>query len=171
MTVLLTPWQPAFAPSIARYANNPRVAETLRDVFPHPYAPEDAAWYIRECLETKDSRELRRAIVVDGEAAGSITVTPQGDVYRRSAELGYWLGEPFWGRGIMTQAVRQMCEEAFSRYDIVRVFAEPYAHNQGSRRVLEKAGFTLEGVLRQSVYKNGKLYDSCLYARLRGEGI
>ncbi len=170
MTVTLEPWRREFAPSIARYADNPRVADNLRDIFPCPYALSDAEAYIEECLHTDDSRELRYAIVVDGEAAGSITVTPQADVYRRSAELGYWLGEPFWGRGIMTRAVRQACEEAFGRYDIVRIYAEPYAYNRGSRRVLEKAGFTLEGVLRQSVTKNGQLYDSCIYARLRGEG-
>ena len=92
-----------------------------------------------------------------------------GDVYRRSAELGYWLAEPHWGKGIMTGAVRRICAEGFARWDIVRIFAEPYAYTTPSRRVLEKAGFALEGVLRQSVWKRGKLLDSCMYALLRQE--
>ena len=91
------------------------------------------------------------------------------DVYRRGGELGYWLAEPFWGKGIMARAVREMCREAFAALDIVRIYAEPYAYNTGSRRVLEKCGFTLEGTLRQSVCKNGRMLDSCIYALLREE--
>jgi ribosomal-protein-alanine N-acetyltransferase len=97
---------------------------------------------------------------------GSIGVFVKDDVYRKSAEIGYWLGEPYWGRGIMTDAIRQMCRMAFERFDIVRIFAEPFAYNAGSMRALEKAGFTLEGVHRMSVFKNGQFYDSCTYALL-----
>ena len=107
--------------------------------------------------------------MVDGEAVGSISLTLGSDVYRRSAELGYWLGKPFWGRGIMTAAVTAMCRDGFGTWDIVRIHAEPFARNAASRRVLEKAGFTLEGTLRQSVYKNGEMLDSCIYALLREE--
>lgn len=106
---------------------------------------------------------------VDGEAAGSIGLFLGSDVYRRSAELGYWLGEPFWGRGIMTAAVETMCREGFAAWDIVRIHAEAFARNAASRRVLEKAGFALEGTLRRSVYKNGEMLDSCIYALVREE--
>ena len=121
-------------------------------------------------LASDEARAITgQAIVVDGEAVGSISLTLGSDVYRRSAELGYWLGEPFWGRGIMTAVVTAMCREGFGTWDIVRIHAEPFARNAASRRVLEKAGFTLEGTLRQSVYKNGEMLDSCIYALLREE--
>ena len=103
------------------------------------------------------------------EAVGSIGLFLGSDVYRRSAELGYWLGEPFWGRGIMTAAVETMCREGFAAWGIVRIHAEPFARNAASRRVLEKAGFALEGTLRRSVYKNGEMLDSCIYALVREE--
>ena len=105
-----------------------------------------------------------RAIEVDGEAAGSIGLFLGSDVYRRSAELGYWLGEPFWRKGIMTKAVQLMCEEAFRRYKLVRIYAEPFSTNLASRGVLEKAGFELEGIKRKSIFKNGCIQDSYLYA-------
>lgn len=165
-TFSLRPWGPELAASTARYADCREVACWLRDVFPSPYTLADAEGYIRLCME-QEAQQLCRAIVIDGEAVGSVGVFPGADVYRRSAELGYWLGKPFWGRGIMTEAVGQICREAFARFDIVRIYAEPYAENAGSRRVLEKNGFVLEGILRQSVCKNGQMLDSCLYARLR----
>ena len=169
MTVTLVPWNPSHVESIARYADNPKIAANLRNVFPSPYTRKDAETFIRACMEQGEEGQLNRAIVADGEAVGGISVTCQEDVYCRSAELGYWLAEPHWGKGIMTGAVRRICAEGFARWDIVRIFAEPYAYNTPSRRVLEKAGFALEGVLRQSVWKRGKLLDSCMYALLRQE--
>ena len=85
----------------------------------------------------------------------------------KTAEIGYWLGQPFWGQGIMSEAVRRMCAYVFAHYDVVRIFAEPYAHNRSSQRVLEKAGFSCEGTLQKSVFKDGRMYDSCLYALVR----
>ena len=110
--------------------------------------------------------QLCRAIVTGGEAVGSMGIFVGGGVYRRSAELGYWLGEDFWGRGVMSAAIPQLCREALERFDLARIYAQPLAHNTGSRRALEKSGFVLEGVLRQSVTKNGVLSDSCVYALL-----
>ena len=107
------------------------------------------------------------AIEAGGEAVGSIGVFRKDNVYRKSAELGYWLAEPFWGRGIMTRAVEQICAIAFDTLGVVRIFAEPFAENTKSRRVLEKAGFHLEGTMRRSVYKEGRVMDSCMYALLR----
>lgn len=163
----LRPWKPSDAPSIARYADNPKIAEKLRNVFPHPYSLADAEHYIRSCIEADESRQLSRAIIVDSHAAGSIAAVLGNDVYCKSVELGYWLAEPYWGQGIMTQVIRRTCADVFNRYDVVRIYAEPFAHNAASRRVLEKAGFHLEGVLERSVFKNGAFGDTCVYALLR----
>lgn len=169
MEFILRPWTMEDVDSVYLYANNEKIAANLRDVFPFPYAYDDARQFVLSCIQAGEERQLARAIQIDGRAVGSISVTLGEDVYRKSGEIGYWLGEPFWGRGIMSRAIRRMCEEAFSRYDIARIHAEPYAANLGSRRALEKAGFTLEGILRQSVYKRGRLLDSCIYSLLREE--
>lgn len=166
---LLRPWQEQDAEALARYAADSRVAADLRDLFPHPYTEGDARAYIAECIRQEGAGRLCRAIVEDGQAVGSVEVCLGVDVFRKSGELGYWLGVPFWGRGIMTAAVEELCREAFARLDIVRIQAQPFARNTGSRRVLEKAGFTLEGVLRQSVCKDGEILDSCLYAMVKEE--
>lgn len=162
-------WRLDDAQSVARYADDPAVAANLRDAFPSPYTLEDAQNYVRSCVEEDESAQLSQAIEVDGHAVGSIGVFVKGDVYRKSAELGYWLSRPYWGRGIMTGAVRKICGEAFSRFDVVRIYAEPFAVNKASRRVLEKAGFRQEGLLRNSVFKNGVLQDSCIYSLLKEE--
>lgn len=169
MRIDLRPWRPEDAGSVARYASNPKIAANLRDVFPYPYTHKDAIDYIESCLKADPARQLTRAIAVDGEAVGSVGAFLGSDVYRKSAEIGYWLAEPFWGRGIMTRAVIWICREAFDAFDIVRLYAEPFARNTGSRRVLEKAGFRLEGILRQSVCKQGEILDSCIYALTRSD--
>lgn len=163
----LVPWRMNFAESLLQYADNPKIAANLRDVFPSPYTRADAEAYIRVCMEREGKRQLCRAILFGGEAVGSIGIFQGSDVSCQSAELGYWLGEPFWNRGILTAAVRELCEEAFRTLGVARIFAEPFAANTASRRVLEKAGFCLEGILKDSVLKNGVLQDACLYARLR----
>jgi ribosomal-protein-alanine N-acetyltransferase len=160
----LLKWKHEYAESVANYANNKKIADNLRNVFPYPYTIDDAKWYVNNCAQNTEENQLCRAIVVDGEAVGSIGVFVKDDVYCKSAELGYWLGEPFWNKGIMTEAISRICSEAFKKYDIVRIFAEPFAVNIGSRRVLEKSGFTLEGILKNSVCKNGVIIDSCMYA-------
>lgn len=169
MDFILRKWQWEDAAAIAAYADNEKIAQNLRDVFPHPYSLADAQAYVDSCVNGDEDRQLCRAIVVDGRAAGSIGLFRGSDVYQKSAELGYWLAEEFWGQGIMTEAVRQLCEEGFGRWDIVRIYAEPFAHNAGSRRVLEKARFSLEGVMRRGVYKRGRVCDFCVYALLRPE--
>ncbi len=166
MDFTLRKWSLGDIESVAHYANNEKIARNLRDVFPHPYTAEDAKGYIESCIANENAT-LCRAIVVGGEAVGSIGVFPCSDVYRKTAELGYWLAEDFWGKGIMTEATRRICTEAFEKFDIVRIYAEPFAHNQGSRRVLEKAGFTLEGIMKQGVYKRGEIHEYCMYALLK----
>ncbi len=167
MDFKLRKWEPGDISDVAHYANNNKIAANLRDVFPYPYTFEDARGYVTACAENTEERQLCRAIVVDGHVVGSVGIFCGTDVYRKSAELGYWLAEDFWGRGIMSAAVTQLCREAFAAFDIVRIYAEPFAHNKGSRRVLEKAGFTLEGIMRQGVYKNGHVADYCMYALLK----
>lgn len=166
---ILRPWQLPDAESIAAAANNPKIAANLRNVFPSPYTLANAEWFVGDCIAKDEARQLMRAIVIGGKAAGSVSVALKDDVYEKSAELGYWLAEEYWNKGVMTEAVRQICRDAFARYDILRIFAEPFADNRGSRRVLEKAGFTCEGTMRNGVYKNGRVSSYCMYALLREE--
>jgi [ribosomal protein S5]-alanine N-acetyltransferase len=169
MEFTLRGWQPEDDTSTAKYADNAKIAANLRDGFPYPYSLEAAQLFIKKCMEADKSQKLFYAIDVNGEAVGSIGVFKKDDVYLKSAELGYWLGEPFWGQGVMTRAVYQVCRIAFVQLDVVRIAAEPFAHNTGSRKVLENAGFELEGIHRASIYKNGQIGDSCTYALIRQE--
>ena len=163
----LRPWQLSDAEAIAPAADNPKIAANLRNAFPSPYTQADAEWFVGDCIAQDETRQLARAIVAEGRAVGSISVLLQNDVYEKSAELGYWLAEPYWGQGIMTEAVRRICREAFDRFAILRIFAEPFADNLGSRRVLEKAGFSWEGTMRNGVFKQGRVHSYCMYALLR----
>lgn len=164
MDILLRPWREADAAACAALADDEGVAANLRDVFPHPYTEQDARDFIALCLGADPEKALFCAVAVDGAFAGSVSLTRGADVARKSAELGYWFGRPFWGKGVATEAVRQMCARGFGEWDIVRIFAEPFSHNCASCRVLEKNGFTHEGTKRLSVYKRGKLLDSEMYA-------
>lgn len=164
---ILRKWKLHDAKDIAYYANNKKIADNLRDAFPHPYTLKDAEEFINACLAANESDKIFRAIDIDSKAAGSIGVFKGSDIYKKSAELGYWLAEPCWGRGIMKQAVKQICAEAFEKLDIVRIFAEPFADNIASRKTLEKAGFVLEGVMRNAAVKNGMILDYCMYALLK----
>ncbi len=154
--------RPSDAASLARYANDRNVWLNLRDAFPHPYAIEDAKRFIAMAADRRPPTIL--VIDVEGEAVGAIGLTLKDDVERVSAELGYWLAEPFWGRGITTAAVRAMVAYAFDTFDLTRVFALPYARNAASSRVLEKAGFHLEARLRRAVVKDGVVLDQLQYA-------
>ena len=167
MNFILRPWRREDVEDVLRYANNDKIARNLRNIFPYPYIRTDAETFIESCIAADETRQMFRTIEVEGRAVGSIALSRGGDVYARTAELGYWLAEDYWGRGIMTQAVRQICEEGFELWDdLVRVYAEPFAHNTASRRVLEKAGFQLEGVMRHGVCKRARIYDCCMYALL-----
>lgn len=165
----LRPLSESDAESIAMHANNKKIADNLTNAFPHPYAIGDARAFISDCIKKEGNKQLIRAIIVDGEAAGTIGVFVKDDIHERSAELGYWLSEKFWGSGIVTEAAKRMTALAFETFDIIRIYAEPFEYNTGSKRVLEKAGFALEGVLRKSVAKNGKTFDSCIYALTKEE--
>ena len=169
MDFMLREWQLTDAPSVAIYANNMKIALNLRDAFPFPYTLDHAMQFIQSCMGNEGMGQMTRAIVADGHAVGSIGVFVQQDVNRKSAEVGYWLAEPYWGNGIMPQAVRQICKEAFRAFSLERIYAEVFAPNRASARVLEKAGFILEGVLRNSVYKNGCVLNARLFSVLKDE--
>lgn len=163
----LKKWDKIYIDDIAYFANNKKIADNLRNAFPYPYKFEDAKNYALSCINNGETEQICRAIVIDNRAVGSVGIFKKDDVYCKSAEIGYWLAEEYWGRGIMTLAVTQLCDMAFEKFDIVRIFAEPFAHNLGSIKVLQKSGFVLEGTLKNSVFKNGNLFDSCIYALLK----
>ena len=130
----LRPWRMEDAETIARYANNPKVAANLRDAFPHPYTQRDAAAFIQSCLDADPARCCFRAIAVNGETVGSISLSIGEDISSKSAELGYWLAEPYWGQGIMPEAVRQICGFAFQTYGLARIFAVPFASGDAAAK-------------------------------------
>jgi len=155
-------WALDDAGSLARYANDRDIWRNLRDGFPFPYSASDALLFLEKAL--RRNPESFFAIEVEGEAVGSIGYAIQPDVERISAELGYWLGKPFWGRGITTAAVRTVTAHALHTHRLTRIYATPYEHNRASCRVLEKAGFALEARLRRSALKEGRVIDKWLYA-------
>jgi RimJ/RimL family protein N-acetyltransferase len=161
-TCIVRSWEGGDARSIARHANNREVWLHLRDRFPHPYSERDAAQFIARARSAQ--RETNFAIEVNGEAAGGIGFLPGTDIERVSAEIGYWLGQAHWGRGLVTEALRAVTAYAVDAYGLTRVFAVPFAHNIASCRVLEKAGYQLEGCLRRSAIKDGRICDQRLYA-------
>lgn len=165
MKIRLRGWAPADAKDFWKYADNPKITANMRDSFSSTW--EETIALASNFAAMDGNRACLRVIEVDGSFAGIAAVFLRSDVYRKSAEIAYWIGEPFWGKGIMTNAVCEICKTAFEAYDLVRICAEPFAYNTGSRRVLEKAGFMLEGTMKKSVLKNGKLFDSCLYALIR----
>jgi [ribosomal protein S5]-alanine N-acetyltransferase len=162
---MIRPWSRRDADSLATHANNRNVWINLRDGFPHPYTPEDARAFLAGVSRQKPVTFF--AIATAREAIGGIGVSLGTDVHRRTAELGYWLAEPYWGRGIMTETVTAFTAFVFTRFDVVRIHAEPFATNRGSCRVLEKAGYMAEGRMRCNVLKDGKILDQWLYAMVK----
>lgn len=158
-------WEWRDRDDIVRHANNRRVWINLRDRFPYPYTISDARSWLEIVIGHKP--ETNFAIDVDAEAVGGIGFTLQPDVGFRSAEIGYWLGEAFWGRGITTDALIAVTDHAFANYDLCRLFAHVFEWNGASARVLEKAGYAFEGRLRKSVTKDGQTIDQLMYAAVR----
>src|SRR5580765_5091396 len=157
-------WSEEDANAMQRYANNRKIWENLRDIFPHPYSLQDADAFLDFATQ---ARSTEFAIANETEAIGGIGLRLGDDVHRHTAEMGYWLGEPFWGRGIMTEAITAFTPWAFRWFELLRIFAQPFATNTASVRVLEKAGFVCEGQLKANVIKDGKLLDSLMYACVR----
>jgi [ribosomal protein S5]-alanine N-acetyltransferase len=157
-------WRMSDADALVRHANNIRVAQQLRDRFPHPYTRRHAIDFLRFSTSPSDPANL--AIEVDGEAVGAVGYVAGTDVERYSAEIGYWLGEPYWGRGIVTEAVILVTGHVFQALNMLRLYALPFADNTGSMRVLEKAGYVREARLRSSSVKYGVPRDQWLYATI-----
>ena len=158
-------WSLSDVTALATYANNRNIWINMRDHFPHPYTEEDATSWISRNLEQDPITQF--AIASAHEVIGAIGLVLQRDVERRPAEIGYWLGESFWGRGIATSAARAITEYAFATLDIVRLYGGIYEWNSASASVLEKCGFTFEGRLRKSVTKDGKTIDMLMYALVK----
>ena len=161
---LLRPWRFEDLASQVRHANNPRVAATMRDRFPHPYTEADGREWI--AFATSNLAEPNWAIEVGGAAVGGIGLMPQSDINAGTAEIGYWLGEEYWGRGITTAALTALSRHALVELGYRRLYATAFVENVRSRRVLEKAGYVLEGILRRSAIKQGRVHDQALYAIL-----
>lgn len=151
--------------SIAAYANNRNVSANLTDAFPYPYSVADAEKWIRHTRGEKT--EMNFAIASETEAIGCIGFRMLGDIHRLTAEIGYWIGEPFWGKGIVTMAVRKMTEYAFGNLDALRIQAGVFETNPASARVLEKAGYVFEGRMRKAVVKDDTLLDMLMYATVK----
>ena len=160
-------WRTSDAESLLRHANNRNIWLNLRDAFPHPYTKHDARSYIRSVRDR--SPETTFAIAVDDEAVGSIGFVLRTDVERVSAEIGYWLAEPFWGRGITSEALAALTRYAIDTHRLTRIYALPFAWNLASCRVLEKAGYVLEARLRRSAIKDGQVTDQMQYAFIAQE--
>lgn len=158
-------WKWVDRDAIVRHANNKNIWLNLRNRFPYPYTERDARGWLDSVVEVKPATNF--AIAVEGEAVGGIGFVVEQDVACRSAEIGYWLGEEFWGRGIATDALIAVTQYAFSTYDLCRLHAHVFEWNRASARVLEKAGYALEGRLRKSVTKNGQTIDQFVYASIR----
>jgi ribosomal-protein-alanine N-acetyltransferase len=155
------------AASLARYANNRKISRYMRDRFPHPYTLRDAASFIEHVQEQRPPTVW--AIDVAGQAIGSIGMMPRSDIERVSAEIGYWIGEPFWGGGIMTEVLKSLTPWAMQEFQLTRIYALPFAKNAASCRVLEKAGYVCEGRLRKAAIKDGQVLDQLLYARVAAD--
>ena len=158
-------WRPSDKTSLVEHANNRNVWRNLAHRFPHPYTQADAeGWF---SMLARMPRPTHWAIELDGAAVGGVGIDLGEGIFGRSAKIGYWLGEPFWGRGIMTSVVRATAEFALEQFDLVRLESPVFEWNPASMRVLEKCGFQREGVMRKSVFKDGQLIDAVLYARVR----
>lgn len=162
MEFKLRPWHITDLPSLVKYANNWNIAKNLTNKFPHPYTEADGQTFI-EYATTGDSVHIF-AIDINGEAVGGIGIHPQSDIFCKNAELGYWLAEPFWGKKIISNAVKQVVEFAFSNYDINRIFARPFGTNLSSQKVLEKNNFIVEGRFEKTLFKNNEYLDELVYA-------
>jgi len=167
--LVLRPWHAGDEDALVRYADNPNVAQHLRDTFPHPYTRTAAERWVAYNASLHGPT-LDFAIALDGEAIGGIGFLRNEDIFRCALEIGYWLGEPFWGRGLIPEAIVAIVDYAFATFpEVTVVQARHVVSNPASGRVLEKAGFQLEGRLRDAAVKRGVVSDLLVYSRTRAE--
>lgn len=162
-------WELSDAKDLAAALSNKKVQDNLRDGLPYPYTEQDGKEFISAMLSAEENETFAFAITVNNMVIGSIGIFRQGNIHRQTAELGYYIAEEYWGKGIMTEAVKQICEYIFAKSDIIRIYAEPFAYNIASCRVLEKVGFQYEGTLRSNAVKNGRVIDMEMYSLLKAE--
>lgn len=167
MDCIIREWKMEDKIPLAENLNNPKILNNLRDGLPYPYTIDDAEDYIKTMLSADKEKTFAFAITRNDLVIGSIGVFRCENIHFRTAELGYYIGESYWGKGFMTSAVKQICNYVFSNTDIIRIFAEPFAHNIASCRVLEKAGFHFEGLLQSNAVKNGVILDMKMYALIK----
>ncbi len=165
----LREWKISDAKDIARILSNHKILDNLRDGIPYPYTEKDGEEYIKRMLLSDKNTTFAFAIDVNGTAVGSIAAFRQENIHDRTAEIGYYLSEDYWNLGIMTEAVKQLCRYLFEYTNIIRIFAEPFSDNSASCRVLEKAGFHIEGLLRSNAVKNGRVLDMKMYSLVTEE--
>ena len=163
--VTLRPWEERDVDVLPGIANDHRIWRNVRDGFPHPYDRASAEAWVALCK--KGAMPHSFAIEFEESAIGGIGLHPFDDVHRRTAELGYWVGAAYWGRGFATEAVQAIVEYGFSEANLERIQASVYAWNEASSRVLVKAHFVYEGCMRRHAFKDGQFVDMLLYARLR----
>ena len=166
MEYKLRAWKISDLNSLVEHANNYNIAKWLTNQFPHPYNEKDGEAFIN--MVSNDNPLKVFAIEINGEATGTIGIFPQSDIHEKSAEIGYWLSEKYWGNGIIPKAINDIVDYGFRTFDIARIFARPFSTNKGSQRVLEKAGFELEARLKKALYKNGEYFDELIYSKIKG---
>jgi len=167
---MLREWRPSDETSLVRHANNKNVSRNLSDIFPHPYTVDDARAWLGKHEGVEPQRDF--AIVIEREAVGGVGLYPGKDIFHRSAELGYWIGEEYWGRGIVTEAVIAVTNYGFETFNLMHIFAGTFERNLGSQRVLLKAGFELEGRLRMHATKDGETMNDLVFGIVRpGTGV
>lgn len=169
MNCKIRKWELSDAKDLAVALSNTKIQDNLRDGLPYPYTEQDGIDYISAMLSADENDTFAFAITAEGKVIGSIGVFRQGNIHRQTAEIGYYIAEEYWGKGIMTEAIKQVCKYVFDKSDIIRIYAEPFAYNMASCRVLEKAGFQYEGTLRKNAVKNDKIIDMKMYSLLRNE--
>ncbi|MDP1800556.1 MAG: GNAT family protein [Bacteroidota bacterium] len=167
MNFSLRPWTINDLDSLIKFGNNKDIAKFMTDKFPHPYTKEKGESFIAFAAQHTPVRLF--AIDIQGQAVGGIGIHPQDDIHGKNAELGYWLGEPFWRQGIITKAIIQMVDHGFKNFEIDRIFARPFGTNTASQKALQKAGFTLEARFEKTLYKNGEYLDELVYAIRRDQ--
>jgi [ribosomal protein S5]-alanine N-acetyltransferase len=167
MQVNIRAWRIEDAANLAEALNNQKILDNLRDGLPYPYTEKDAKDYINAMLAADREQTYAFAITIDDRAVGSIGVFRKDNIHCKTAEMGYYIAEPYWGQGIVTNAVYKICNYIFENTDIIRIFAEPFAYNKASCRVLEKSGFVFEGTLRKNAVKNGVVIDMKMYSKIK----
>ena len=167
MDISIRKWKIEDAEQLKNAINNEKILDNLRDGIPYPYTIENAQEFITQTLNAPKDSQYSWAILVDNKVIGSVGVFRKDNIHYQTAEIGYYIAEEYWGNGIMTKVITEVCNYIFNETDIIRIFAEPFAYNIPSCKVLEKAGFELEGILRNNAIKNNKILDMKMYSIIK----